>query len=256
VAGIDWTTLVVALAGVAGTIGGAWLGQRAPRWQAREQTEREQRAKAERHRERASRERQQLCIELNSAARVYRLALLYAARSSALGGRITGNPRADVEQARSAYGTHYARAQMMVPKRILRVATEVTRCLAVGHQLLTRVDLAGDQRQVAQSALDWARDTTTEATAPLRRALREDLAVDPPIRDLDEQIATFASLRAVYETEPDAVCPPKGTGRSIAERGTTTAPDGAWSDDTAAEAKPPRRGEPRSSWAAFRFLGT
>jgi hypothetical protein len=160
---------------------------------------------------------------LNSAARIYRLALLYAARSSALGGQISGEQRADVEQARSAVGKQYARAQMMLPERILRVATEVTRCLAVGYQLLTRMDdLAVDQRHAAQPALDWARDTVTEAEALLRMALREDLGVDLPISDLDEQIAQLAALRAAHETEPDAVCPPSETEGSIAECGEPT----------------------------------
>lgn len=210
--GTDWTTLVVAVAGVAGTIGASWLGQRALRWQAREQTEREQRAQAEQRRERALREQRELYIALNSAARDYRLALMYAARSVALGGRITDQQMTAVEQARSSFGGQYARAQMMLPQRLLQVATEVTRCLAVGYQLLTRIDLPGDQRYAARSALDWARDTVTEAAALLRTALREDLGVDPLISDLDEQIIKFAVLRAAHETEPDAVCPPSEAG--------------------------------------------
>jgi hypothetical protein len=60
VAGTDWTTLVVALAGVAGTIGASWLGQRVLRWQAGEQAEREQRAQTEQRRERTLQEQQQL----------------------------------------------------------------------------------------------------------------------------------------------------------------------------------------------------
>ena len=43
-------------------------------------------------------------------------------------------------------------------------------------------------------------------------ALREDLGVDPPINVLEQQIAKFASLRAGYEAESDAVCPPSGAG--------------------------------------------
>lgn len=211
-AGTDWTTLVVALAGVAGTIGASWLGQRALRWQAREQTDREQNAQTVQRRERAAQEQQQLYIALNSAARAYRLALLYAARSPALGGHLVDEQLTDVEQARSAFGSQYSQAQMMLPQRMLRVATEATRCLAVGYQLLTRIGQADDQRHTAQSALDWVRDTVTEVTTLLRAALREDLGVDPPIDDLDEQVVRFALLRAAHEAEPDAVCPPSEAG--------------------------------------------
>jgi hypothetical protein len=62
-----------------------------------------------------------------------------------LGGRITDEQVADVGQARSAFGKQYARARMTVPQRILQIAIEATRCLAVGYQLLTRIDPAGDQ---------------------------------------------------------------------------------------------------------------
>lgn len=208
----DWITLLVALAGVAGTIGASWLGQRALRWQARDQAEREQRAQAEQRRERALREQQELYIALNSAARDYRLALTYAARSLALEGRITAQQMTAVEQARSAFGGQYARGEIMLPQRVLQVATEVTRCLAVGYQLLTRIGLPGDQRHAAQPALDWARDTVFGATALLRLALREDLGADRLISDLDGQIIKLAVLRAAHETEPDAVCPPQRPG--------------------------------------------
>ena len=59
-AGSDWTTLLVALTGVGGTIGASWLGQRELRLQAREQTKRELRTQ---------REQRQLYIALNSAMR-------------------------------------------------------------------------------------------------------------------------------------------------------------------------------------------
>lgn len=206
--GTEWTTLVVALAGVAGTIGASWLGQRALRWQAREQAVREQRALTEQRRERALREQQELYIALNSAARDYRLALTYAARSLALSGRITAQQMTGVEQARSVFGRQYARAEMMLPRRVLQVATEACRCLAIGYQLLTRAGLPGYQQHTAQPALDWARDTLNGATALLRMALREDLGADALISDLDNKIIKFAVLRAAHESEPDAVCSP------------------------------------------------
>lgn len=211
-AGSDWTTLLVAVTGVGGTIGASWLGQRELRQQAREQMQRELRTQSEQHSERVWREQRQLYVALNSALRDYRLALLYAARSAALGEPISEEQWSDVERARSASGTQYARAQMMLPLRLLQVATETTRCLAVGYQLLTRVDLAGNKKHTAQTALDWVRDTVTEVSGLLRTALREDLGVDPPIGVLDQQLAKFASLRAPYETESDAVCPPSGAG--------------------------------------------
>jgi hypothetical protein len=42
--------------------------------------------------------------------------------------------------------------------------------------------------------------------------LREDLGVDPLVRDLDEQIAKLAALRAPHEAEADAVCPSSEAG--------------------------------------------
>jgi hypothetical protein len=189
--GSAWTTLLVALAGVGGTISASWLGQRELRWQAGEQTKRELRTQNERLSERASREQQQLYIALNSALRDYRLALLYAARSAALGEPISDKQRSEVDQARSSAATQYARAQMLLPLHLLKVATETTRCLGVGYQLLTRVESTGNKERAAQTALDWVRDSVTEVTGLLRMALREDLGVDPPINGLDQKIAKF-----------------------------------------------------------------
>jgi hypothetical protein len=42
------------------------------------------------------------------------------------------------------------------------------------------------------------RDGFADAVALLHMALREDLGVDPPISDLDDQIAGLAALRAVH----------------------------------------------------------
>lgn len=71
-ASTDLTTLVVAIAGVAGTMGSPWLSQRARRAELREQADRESRVREEDRIDRAFEHKRTLYANLNRAARIYR----------------------------------------------------------------------------------------------------------------------------------------------------------------------------------------
>ncbi|WP_433520977.1 hypothetical protein ACQPZ2_26770 [Nocardia pseudovaccinii] len=88
----------------------------------------------------------------------------------------------------------YARAQMVLSDRALDIASEVNRCIEEGHQAALDIE-TNETEQVA--ALDhYLDDTLGFAVRLLRRALREDLGIQPPSDvDLDERLEMLEGMR-------------------------------------------------------------
>jgi hypothetical protein len=91
-------------------------------------------------RQAALRERRQVYADLNAAARRFRS----AAHDRVLGHRrnmpSTGTDGENLEEVRRVYRDEYARAQMVMPDRVLMVASEVNLCLGHGYRLLRDIE--------------------------------------------------------------------------------------------------------------------
>lgn len=201
-AGTDLMALVVAVVGVAGTMGAPWLSQRVHQGEAREQAERDEHAREWERRDRAFERRRDLYAALNSTARVYRSVTRDVALSLRRGESVVHGGLAGIDRAREAYRAQYAQAQMVLPQRALEVAEETIRCLGHGYELVRRLALASDPRQAAEPTLAWLRGLLSDAVLLLlRQALREDLGVIEPIYDLEDRLGKLADDRVVHGAE-------------------------------------------------------
>ena len=199
--GTDLTALVVAVVGVAGTMGAPWLSQRAHRWEAREQAERDERAREQERRDQAFEHRRELYAALNSTARAYRSTARDMALSLRRGEPVDRQELAGIDRARDAYREQYAQAQMVLPQRTLEVVEEANRCLGHGYESVRRLALVRDPQDAADPALAWLRGPASDAVLLLRQALREDLGVIEPIADLEQQLAKLEDQRTLRGAE-------------------------------------------------------
>ncbi|MGW4241859.1 hypothetical protein [Nocardia sp. NPDC004722] len=194
--GADLISLAVAGVGVVGTFGAAVAAQGAALKGKRLDAEihraqqAEQRDEAAQQRERE--QKQSVYSEFNSAARNYRMQLHHCVMELEVGGAV-GLERLEAE--RTHYRTMYAQAQMIVPDRLLAVASEVDLCLGntyrAVHDMVEHPDVT-----TLRAVHEWLDGSASEAVWLLRQMLREDLGASEPIADLDARIAAMSSARA------------------------------------------------------------
>jgi hypothetical protein len=180
------TGLLVALVGVGGTLGSAWLTQRrgdAARREEREHVERLRLADlADRRNRDAVAARRATYTALNAAARHY-VACLTDHTHTLRGGSDAEPSLHAVDTARTEYRQRYAEAQMIVPDTVLTQVQTVNSCLGTAYGMLARItrgnqdegeDLAAARRRIKET---WG------ALAQMRAAMRTDLKVTDPSYD-------------------------------------------------------------------------
>jgi hypothetical protein len=205
--GSDWTTLIVALAGLGGTMGATVLAQRARRAEIAEQNRHAALERLQEREERAVQAKRELYAALNATARAYRT----AGRDVVLALRRGENVVADaLDAARQAYYDQYAQAQMVLGATALDVASEVNQCLGAGYHLVRHLplDASGvgllsrtDARLV--QAKRWFAGPLSDAVYLLREALRAELGVNGALsaEQLEAKAAALSQARETLQQE-------------------------------------------------------
>ncbi|MEX0173768.1 hypothetical protein [Streptomyces sp. LMG1-1-1.1] len=192
--GASWTALLIAVVGVAGTLGAALLTQnRADRTkrmelQAATEQRREERGHAEellrvehaRQAQRESLERRRACyIALNTATRQYLTSMnshLHALRRR---GEDAVESLERLEAGRLAYRDIYAEAQMIVPDSVARASSSVKRRLNSAYSDIREygTDPAAHAEEIAVMEARLHEEVWPYLGA-MKRAMRADLGVD------------------------------------------------------------------------------
>ncbi|MGW1953426.1 hypothetical protein ACWCPI_11785 [Streptomyces sp. NPDC001920] len=188
-----WTGLLIAVVGVAGTLGAAVLTQnRADRTkrmelQAAAEQRREERGHAEellraeqtRQQQRENLERRRTCyVTLNTASRQYVTAMtnyLYALQRS----EDVATALESLEAGRLAYRDSYAESQMIVPEAVLRASSTAKRRLNAAYGKLRKYGAAPATYAEELAALEGElRKEVWPYLGALKKAMRADLGVD------------------------------------------------------------------------------
>jgi hypothetical protein len=205
--GSDWTSLIVAIAGVGGTMGATVLAQRARREEVAEQNRRAAFERQQDREERAAQAKRELYAALNAAARAYRT----AGRDVVLALRRQETVVPDaLDAARQAHYDQYAQAQMVLGTTALEVASEVNQCLGAGYHLVRHLPLntpgaeplsRTDPRLV--QAKRWFAGPLSDAVYVLREALRAELGVNgsPSVAQLEAKVVELSQARADLQEE-------------------------------------------------------
>jgi type II secretory pathway pseudopilin PulG len=182
----DFTTVTVAVLGVAGTLSAPVLTQRiAARARQQEfELQREQRREeaAEAQRKDAFTERRALYAGLNTAARRYTQELRSYLRMIA-DGQVTEQGRADLAAARQAFRDVYSDAQMILPDRVMDGAAVVNANLGDAYAMIRRLEGADQSGagkgggESIESARHFCNVTLYDHVGTLRQLMREDLGV-------------------------------------------------------------------------------
>ncbi|WP_329278231.1 hypothetical protein [Streptomyces sp. NBC_00691] len=191
--GASWTALLIAMVGVAGTLGAALLTQsRADRTkrmelQAAAEQRREERGHAEellraeqaRQGQRESLERRRTCyIRLNTAARQYLTEMTN--HLHALGrGEDDAASLENLEAARLAYRDSYAESQMIVPDVVSRSTSAAKQRLNEAYGKLRKYaeDPAAYAEELTTMKADLHKDVWPYVGA-MKKAMRADLGVE------------------------------------------------------------------------------
>jgi hypothetical protein len=194
---VDVTGVAVALAGIAGTLGAAALTQHAATRNRRLDAMIHRDARAEERqeaaRETANAEKRAIYVELNAAARDFR-----AAGHDLIVDKHPGADLGDLEPleiARTKYRDVYARAQMVLPRRELDVATEVNRCLGRSYRALLDLDRGLSRSISVEDLHEWYDRTLSDAVGLLRQVLREDLGVEEYSNSIGSELERLRQAR-------------------------------------------------------------
>ncbi|MFI8392835.1 hypothetical protein [Streptomyces sp. NPDC085540] len=188
-----WAGLLIAMVGVAGTLGAALLTQnRADRTkrmelQAATEQRQEERAHAEellraeqtRQWQRESLERRRACyITLNTAARQYLTAMTNYAFALQRGEEVAAS-RGNLEAARLTYRDSYAESQMIVPDAVLRASGTAKSHLNAAYGKLKQY---GAEPSAYADELSALENELHRGVWPhlgsLKRCMRSDLGID------------------------------------------------------------------------------
>jgi hypothetical protein len=193
----DLTGVVVAVVGIVGTLGATALAQlaaiRHKRLDATIQRgvraeEREESVRAAAHEEKRA-----IYADLNAAARDYR-----TAAHDYLVDKLRQAEPEDLDQlqkARTHYRDVYAHAQMVLPDRALKVASEVNQCLGYSYRALRDIEQGFDRSITVESLHHWYDRPLSDAVGLLRRVLREDLGVAKTSTDIDPVLRRLRQAR-------------------------------------------------------------
>ncbi|MGC9377445.1 hypothetical protein [Streptomyces sp. MH13] len=189
----SWAGLLIAVVGVAGTLGAALLTQnradrtkrmelRAAAEQRREEhghAEEMLRAEQARQRQLENLERRRACyITLNTSARQYLTAMtnyLHALqRNEDVDTRL-----ADLEAGRLAYRDSYAESQMIAPEAVLRASSTAKKRLNAAYGKLRKYGAAPSDHTAELADLEGEfREEVWPYLGELKQAMRTDLGVD------------------------------------------------------------------------------
>lgn len=212
---MDWTNVAVASITVVGTLGGGIVTQvfaiRSKRIDANVQRANRAEELRELTRKEATDEKRSVYANLNTAAHSCRTAIrLHLDEKS--GGRTPD--LAKFEAAREALREGYSRAQMVVSDRALDFASEVNRCLDIGHRAALEVD--GNDPVAVAALYRYVDDSLGFGVRLLRRAIREDLGIEPDVdADLDGHLVSLKGMRHEFVrrgTSDVAALPPDISG--------------------------------------------
>ncbi|MFF4361211.1 hypothetical protein [Streptomyces sp. NPDC001604] len=191
-----WSALVVAIVGVAGTLGAALLTQsRADRTKRMEldaaqaqRREEHRQAEALRQAERSEQKAQALfdllrsCyISLNTASRQYMTAQVNLLHALQTGTRIDLCLE-QLEASRIAQRDSYAEAEMVVPDGVLAAATAAGHRLNAGYGLLKRISATTPYDQQELSAFAAGVDESWSQLAAMQQQMRQSLGIESSLR--------------------------------------------------------------------------
>ncbi|MFE3054818.1 hypothetical protein [Nocardia sp. NPDC059239] len=160
---VELVSMISALAGVAGSLGGIVVSQR--------YAIRGKQLDAENLRRRETEvARLARYAELNRAARGYRTAALDFVEHRVRTLEVVGSKRSD-------YRDLYAMAQMWLPDFELAIASEVSNCLDRTYDALCALDAGRADAFTADNPLVWAKGPLNDGIHLLRIVLRADLGV-------------------------------------------------------------------------------
>jgi hypothetical protein len=170
---VDLSSVIIAVAGVAGTLGGALLTQRG--------TERAKRLEMELVREheeaRENRSLRRTCYaELNRDARQFTTAL--NRHLHVLGERGVEQAEIDaLEEAKAAHRDRYSEAQMIAPEVVLQRANAVNQALNKVYGQVKRLERGAPEPGETMETAARAQYEVWETLRALRTAMRRDLGV-------------------------------------------------------------------------------
>ncbi|MGW7460575.1 hypothetical protein [Streptomyces sp. NPDC054797] len=171
---MELSSVIIAVAGVAGTLGGAILTQRG--------SERVKRREIELVRgHEAVREefslRRTCYVELNREARQFTTALsrhLHVIRERG----VTDADRLTLEEVRRAHLDRYSEAQMTAPEEVLRPASTVNRALSEVYGQVKRLERGEPGPGETMESAVRAQQELWDALRAMRTAMRQDLGVE------------------------------------------------------------------------------
>lgn len=170
---VDLSSVIIAVAGVAGTLGGALLTQRGS-----ERAKRLEIKLVRDHEEvRENRSMRRTCyVELNRDARQFTTALnrhLHVMRE-----RGVGEADSDaLEEAKNAHRARYSEAQMIAPEEVLRRASVVNQALNKVYGQVKRLERGAPDPGETMETAAQAQYEVWEMLRTMRTAMRHDLGV-------------------------------------------------------------------------------
>ena len=185
--------LAIAVVGVAGTLTAPILSQIAATQARAAEAKLQRQDRADEEHRLGLVEKREVYAELNAAAGDFRTACHDRLRAARRGDV---SPLPDVEEARLAFRSVYAQAQMIMPDRALTIAYEANHCLTQGYRLVK--DISPD---VPDAVRDWFEGPNADAVRMLRKALRADLGVAAHSPDIDEQFERLRAARLALPAE-------------------------------------------------------
>ncbi|MGW4352556.1 hypothetical protein ACWELJ_10745 [Nocardia sp. NPDC004582] len=195
--GADLISLAVAGVGVFGTFGAAvaaqWAALRGKRLDAEIQRGHQAEQHAESVRVHEREQKQSVYSGFNAAARNYRMELHHCVMELERG---RSADVARLESERAHYREVYAQAQMIVPDRVLTVASEVDLCLGNSYRAVCNMIDHADADVLGRLHL-WLDTSVSDAVWLLRQVLREDLGVAIVAADLEARVSALSLARAI-----------------------------------------------------------
>jgi hypothetical protein len=190
---MDVTNVLVAIVGIAGTLGATVFTQLAATREKRLDAANQREIRAEARRESVHAAKQAIYVELNDAARAYR-----TVGHDYLVDKIRGREPGDlkpIEIDRGRYRTVYSRAQMVLPDPALQVASVVNECLGYSYRALHDIATSPSPSIAAEDLHRWYDGALSDAVKLLRQVLREDLGVAERSTDIDSFLQTLRKSR-------------------------------------------------------------
>lgn len=172
---MDLSSVIIAVAGVAGTLGGALLTQRGS-----ERAKRREIELVRNHEEvRENRSLRRTCyVELNRDARQFTTALnrhLHVIRERDVA---EGDTDA-LEEAKNAHRDRYSEAQMIAPEEVLARASVVNQALNKVYGQVKRLERGAPEPGETMEPAAQAQYAVWEMLQAMRAAMRHDLGVSP-----------------------------------------------------------------------------